>query len=48
MAAQTVSTMVKDLEAIISWGVYDITHYELNVGGLTDFALNHYHELLPR
>ena len=42
---QTVSTMVKDLETIISWGVYDITHYELNVGGPTDFALNHYHEL---
>src|SRR5262249_8458541 len=42
---QTVRTMVKDLETIISWGVYDITHYELNVGGPTDFALNHYHEL---
>jgi oxygen-independent coproporphyrinogen-3 oxidase len=42
---QTVSSMVKDLETIISWGVYDITHYELNVGGPTDFALNHYHEL---
>jgi oxygen-independent coproporphyrinogen III oxidase len=42
---QTVSTMVKDLETIISWGVYDLTHYELNVGGPTDFALNHYHEL---
>ncbi len=42
---QTVRSMVKDLEAIISWGVYDITHYELNVGGPTDFALNHYHEL---
>jgi oxygen-independent coproporphyrinogen-3 oxidase len=42
---QTVSTMVKDLETIVSWGVYDITHYELNVGGPTDFALNHYHEL---
>lgn len=42
---QTVSTMVKDLETIISWGVYDITHYELNVGGPTDFALNRYHEL---
>jgi hypothetical protein len=39
---QTVSTMVKDLETIISWGVYDLTHYELNVGGPTDFALNHY------
>jgi oxygen-independent coproporphyrinogen-3 oxidase len=42
---QTVSTMVKDLETVISWGVYDITHYELNVGGPTDFALNRYHEL---
>ena len=42
---QTVSTMVKDLEKIISWGVYDLTHYELNVGGPTDFALNRYHEL---
>jgi oxygen-independent coproporphyrinogen III oxidase len=42
---QTVSTMVKDLETIISWGVYDLTHYEMNVGGPTDFALNHYHEL---
>ena len=42
---QTVSTMVADLETVISWGVYDITHYELNVGGPTDFALNRYHEL---
>jgi oxygen-independent coproporphyrinogen III oxidase len=37
--------MVEDLETVISWGVYDITHYELNVGGPTDFALNRYHEL---
>ena len=42
---QTVETMVEDLETVISWGVYDITHYELNVGGPTDFALNRYHEL---
>lgn len=42
---QTVATMVEDLETIISWGVYDITHYELNVGGPTDFALNRFHEL---
>jgi len=42
---QTVATMVKDLETVISWGVYDITHYELNVGGPTDFALNRFHEL---
>lgn len=42
---QTVDSMVKDLETVISWGVYDITHYEMNVGGPTDFALNRYHEL---
>ena len=42
---QTVESMVTDLETAISWGVYDITHYELNVGGPTDFALNRYHEL---
>ncbi len=42
---QTVATMVEDLEKVISWGVYDITHYELNVGGPTDFALNRFHEL---
>lgn len=42
---QTVATMVQDLETVIGWGVYDITHYELNVGGPTDFALNRYHEL---
>jgi oxygen-independent coproporphyrinogen-3 oxidase len=42
---QTIATMVKDLETVISWGVYDITHYELNVGGPTDFALNRFHEL---
>lgn len=42
---QTISTMVQDLERVISWGVHDITHYELNVGGPTDFALNRYHEL---
>jgi oxygen-independent coproporphyrinogen-3 oxidase len=42
---QTVQTMLADLEAVVSWGVHDITHYELNVGGPTDFALNRYHEL---
>jgi oxygen-independent coproporphyrinogen-3 oxidase len=42
---QTVQTMVEDLETVVSWGVHDITHYELNVGGPTDFALNRYHEL---
>jgi oxygen-independent coproporphyrinogen-3 oxidase len=42
---QTVATLLEDLETLVSWGVYDITHYELNVGGPTDFALNRYHEL---
>jgi oxygen-independent coproporphyrinogen-3 oxidase len=42
---QTIETMIADLETVVGWGVYDITHYELNVGGPTDFALNRYHEL---
>jgi oxygen-independent coproporphyrinogen-3 oxidase len=42
---QTVATMLQDLEQLVAAGVYDITHYELNVGGPTDFALNRYHEL---
>lgn len=42
---QTVETMLEDLKTVVSWGVYDITHYELNVGGPTDFALNRFHEL---
>ncbi|MGP9022924.1 coproporphyrinogen-III oxidase family protein [Streptomyces sp. BR1] len=42
---QTVDTLLEDLETLVSWDVYDITHYELNVGGPTDFALNRYHEL---
>ncbi|MCX4626349.1 hypothetical protein [Streptomyces sp. NBC_01443] len=42
---QTVSAMLADLETLVSWGVHDITHYELNVAGPTDFALNRFHEL---
>jgi oxygen-independent coproporphyrinogen-3 oxidase len=42
---QTVATMVRDLEKLIATGLHDFTHYELNVGGPTDFALNRYHEL---
>jgi oxygen-independent coproporphyrinogen-3 oxidase len=42
---QTIQTMLEDLQTVVSWGVHDITHYELNVGGPTDFALNRYHEL---
>lgn len=42
---QTVATMMKDLELLVSTGIHHITHYELNVGGPTDFALNRRHEL---
>jgi len=42
---QTVATMVKDLELLISTGIREITHYELNVGGPTDFALNRRDEM---
>ncbi len=42
---QTVATMVEDLTLLIGTGVTEITHYELNVGGPTDFALNRAHEL---
>jgi oxygen-independent coproporphyrinogen-3 oxidase len=42
---QTVATMVADLELLVGTGVHHITHYELNVGGPTDFALNRRHEL---
>lgn len=42
---QTMDTMLKDLEALVATGVPHITHYELNVGGQSDFALNRRHEL---
>jgi oxygen-independent coproporphyrinogen-3 oxidase len=42
---QTVATMVEDLTTLIGTGIREITHYELNVGGPTDFALNRAHEL---
>jgi oxygen-independent coproporphyrinogen-3 oxidase len=38
---QTLDDMLRDLETAVSFGVSHITHYELNVGGRTDFALNH-------
>ena len=37
--------MLRDLEAVVGAGVDHLTHYELNVGGRTDFALNRSHEL---
>jgi oxygen-independent coproporphyrinogen-3 oxidase len=42
---QTVAGMLRDLEAVVGAGVDHLTHYELNVGGRTDFALNRSHEL---
>src|SRR4029453_9619682 len=42
---QTVAGMLRDLEAVVGAGVDHLTHYELNVGGGTDFALNRSHEL---
>jgi oxygen-independent coproporphyrinogen III oxidase len=37
--------MLRDLKAVVGAGVDHLTHYELNVGGRTDFALNRRHEL---
>ena len=42
---QTVAGMLRDLEAVVGAEVDHLTHYELNVGGRTDFALNRRHEL---
>jgi oxygen-independent coproporphyrinogen-3 oxidase len=42
---QTAAGMLRDLEAVLSAGVDHLTHYELNVGGRTDFALNRSQEL---
>jgi oxygen-independent coproporphyrinogen III oxidase len=42
---QTLRTMLSDLEQIIAANVEHIAHYELNIGGPTDFSLNRRHEL---
>jgi oxygen-independent coproporphyrinogen-3 oxidase len=42
---QTVTAMLHDLDAVACAGVDHITHYELNVGGPTDFARNRSAEL---
>ena len=42
---QTAAGMLRDLEAVVGAGVDHLTHYELNVGGRTDFAVNRRHEL---
>lgn len=42
---QTTAQMLHDLKAVVDAGVDHLTHYELNVGGRTDFAMNRRHEL---
>jgi oxygen-independent coproporphyrinogen III oxidase len=42
---QTMRTMMSDLEQIVAAGVDHIAHYELNIGGATDFSLNRRDEL---
>jgi oxygen-independent coproporphyrinogen-3 oxidase len=42
---QTVDRMTRELEQLLKTGIRHVTHYELNVGGQSDFALNHRHEL---
>lgn len=42
---QTMDTMLADIERLVATGVDHITHYELNVGGATDFALHRREEL---
>jgi oxygen-independent coproporphyrinogen-3 oxidase len=44
--SQTLDSMLRDLEVVTELGVTHLTHYELNVGGRTDFATNQRH-LLP-
>jgi len=44
---QTTTGMLRDLKAVVDAGVDHLTHYELNVGGRTDFAVNRRHELPP-
>ena len=42
---QTPDRMLKELERLIDTGIRHITHYELNVGGSSHFALNYRDEL---
>lgn len=42
---QTKDLMLQDLETLVDAGVRHITHYELNIAGSSDFALNRLHEL---
>lgn len=42
---QTMASMLDDLTALVESGVEHLAHYELNIGGPTDFSLNRRHEL---
>jgi oxygen-independent coproporphyrinogen-3 oxidase len=42
---QTINTMLDDLGKIVQTGVNHITHYELNLGGRSDFSKNRRDEL---
>jgi oxygen-independent coproporphyrinogen III oxidase len=42
---QTMQSLMSDLAQIVATGVDHVTHYELNIGGATDFSLNHRDEL---
>jgi oxygen-independent coproporphyrinogen-3 oxidase len=42
---QTIDTMLSDLARIVESGVDHIAHYELNIGGPSDFSLNRRREL---
>jgi oxygen-independent coproporphyrinogen-3 oxidase len=42
---QTTTGMLRDLKAVVDARVDHLTHYELNVSGRTDFAVNRRHEL---
>jgi oxygen-independent coproporphyrinogen-3 oxidase len=42
---QTAERLARELEQLLKTGIRHVTHYELNVGGQSDFALNHRHEL---
>ena len=42
---QTLKHLEQDIRDLMASGVPHITHYELNVGGVTDFALRRRHEL---
>jgi len=42
---QTFDLMLQGIEQLVQTGIHHITHYELNVGGPSDFALNRRDEL---